>query len=114
MSCTITLRERDGVTVIDGEGRITLAGGTAMLRTTIQHLLKRDVKKIVLNLTQISYLDSTGICELTSSYTTITNKGGQLALLGLNPRVEDLLRITKLYTIFNVFADEDKAIKSFD
>jgi anti-sigma B factor antagonist len=101
------------VTVVDVAGRITLGEGSSALRDTMRELVGKGQKKILLNLGDVTYIDSSGIGELVSGFTTVTNSGGQLKLLGLNKRVKDLLQITKLYTVFDVHEDEGGAIRSF-
>jgi len=106
-------RQVDGVTVVDLSGRITLGEGSTILRDTVRELLGRGQKKILLNLGDVNYIDSSGIGELVSGYTTVTNQGGQLKLLNLTKKVRDLLQITKLYTVFDVFDEETVAVRSF-
>jgi anti-sigma B factor antagonist len=106
-------RQVDGVTVVDLSGRITLGEGSSILRDTVRELLGRGQKKILLNLGDVTYIDSSGIGELVSAYTTMTNQGGQLKLLNLTKKVKDLLQITKLYTVFDVFEEETSAVRSF-
>jgi anti-sigma B factor antagonist len=101
------------VTVIDVAGRITLGEGSSVLRDALRDLVNKNQKKILLNLGEVSYIDSSGIGELVSGFTTVTNSGGALKLLNLNKRVKDLLQITKLYTVFDVHEDEAGAIRSF-
>jgi anti-sigma B factor antagonist len=101
------------VTVIDAVGRITLGEASSTFRDTIRELVSKGEKKLLLNLAEVSYIDSSGIGELVSAYTTVTNQGGQLKLLNLTKRIQDLLQITKLYTVFEVFDDEAKAVRSF-
>jgi anti-sigma B factor antagonist len=101
------------VSVVDVAGRITLGEGSSALRDTIKDLLSNGHMKILLNLGDVSYIDSSGIGELVSGFTTVTNKGGQLKLLNLNKRVKDLLQITKLYTVFDVHEDEASAVRSY-
>jgi anti-sigma B factor antagonist len=101
------------VTVIDVAGRITLGEGSSALRDALRELVGKNQKKILLNLGEVSYIDSSGIGELVSGFTTVTNSGGNLKLLNLNKRVKDLLQITKLYTVFDVHEDEAGAIRSF-
>jgi len=79
----------------------------------MREMVGKGQKKILLNLGEVSYIDSSGIGELVSGFTTVTNSGGQLKLLNLNKRVKDLLQITKLYTVFDVHEDEASAIRSF-
>jgi anti-sigma B factor antagonist len=97
------------VSVVDVAGRITLGEGSSALRETLREMVSKNQKKILLNLGDVSYIDSSGIGELVSGFTTVTNSGGQLKLLNLNKRVKDLLQITKLYTVFDVHEDEAHA-----
>jgi anti-sigma B factor antagonist len=99
--------------VVDVAGRITLGEGSATLRDAMRDMVSKNQKKILLNLGEVSYIDSSGIGELVSGFTTVTNSGGALKLLNLNKRVKDLLQITKLYTVFDVHEDEAGAIRSF-
>ena len=113
MSIKTSTRQVGEVTVVDLSGRITLGEGSTMLRDNIRELLGRGQKKILLNLGDVTYIDSSGIGELVSGFTTVTNQGGQLKLLNLTKKVHDLLQITKLYTVFEVHNDEAAAIASF-
>ena len=113
MSFKATAREAGGVTIIDLSGRITLGEGSSMLRQMVRDLLGKGQQKILLNLGDISYIDSSGIGELVSGYTTVRNQGGELKLLQLTKRVHDLLQITKLYTVFDVHDNEQRALDSF-
>ena len=113
MSVKLTTRQVGDVTVIDVAGRITLGEGSSVLRDALRDLVNKNQKKILLNLGEVSYIDSSGIGELVSGFTTVTNSGGALKLLNLNKRVKDLLQITKLYTVFDVHEDEAGAIRSF-
>ena len=113
MSVKLNTRQVGDVTVVDVAGRITLGEGSSALRDSLREMVGKDHKKILLNLGDVSYIDSSGIGELVSGFTTVTNSGGQLKLLGLNKRVKDLLQITKLYTVFDVHEDEAGAIRSF-
>ena len=113
MSVKLTTRQIGDVTVIDVAGRITLGEGSSTLRDALRDMVKAGHKDILLNLKDVSYIDSSGIGELVSAYTTITNGGGHLKLLGLTHRVKDLLQITKLYTVFDVHEDEAHAVRSF-
>ena len=114
MSATLNTRQVGDVTVLDCAGRITLGEGSSTLRDTIRDLSGKGNKKILLNLAEISYIDSSGIGELVSSFTSVSNAGGSMKLLHLTKRVQDLLQITKLYTVFEVFDDEAAAIRSFN
>jgi len=113
MSMQAASRQVDQVTVLDLSGRITLGEGSSILRESLRDLVGRGQNKILLNLADVSYIDSSGIGELVSGYTTITGQGGQLKLLNLTKKVHDLLQITKLITVFEFFDDEVKAIQSF-
>ena len=113
MSVKLTTRQVGDVTVIDATGRITLGEGASTFRDTVRDLAAKGNKKLLVNLNDVSYIDSSGIGEMVSGFTTVTNHGGQLKLLGLSKRVKDLLQITKLYTVFEVFDDEASAVRSF-
>ena len=113
MSMKASTRQVDGVTVVDFSGRITLGEGSVVLRDTIRDLLSKGSKKILLNLGDVTYIDSSGIGELVSAFTTVRNGGGELKLLNLTKKVHDLLQITKLYTVFDVKDDEAQAIAAF-
>ena len=111
---TITTREVSHVTIVDLNGRITLGDETGKLRDTVRNLISAGKKKIVLNLAQVDYLDSSGVGELVSSFTAVRNAGGELKLLSLTKKVQDVLYVTKLYTVFDIKDDEFNAVKSFD
>ena len=113
MSVKISTRQVDGVTVLDMSGRITLGEGSVQLRDAVRDLLGKGQKHILLNLGDVTYIDSSGIGELVSAFTTAKNQGGELKLLNLTRKVHDLLQITKLYTVFDVKDDEAVAVKSF-
>lgn len=106
-------RQLNGVTVVDLSGRITLGEGSVVLRDTVRDLIGKGEKRILLNLGDVSYIDSSGIGELVSAFTTVRNQGGELKLLNLTKKVHDLLQITKLYTVFDVKDDEASAVGSF-
>ncbi|HTG29167.1 MAG TPA: STAS domain-containing protein [Methylomirabilota bacterium] len=109
-----TYRDAGAVTVLELSGRITLGEGSALLRSTMRELLDEQRLKILVDLGDINYIDSSGIGELVSAYTTAKNRGGELKLLHLTKKVHDLLQITKLYTVFDVHSDEVTALRSFD
>ena len=113
MSMKASNRQVDGVTVVDMSGRITLGEGSVVLRDTIRDLIGKGQKKILLNLGDVTYIDSSGIGELVSAFTAVRREGGELKLLNLTKKVHDLLQITKLYTVFDIKDDEATAIKSF-
>lgn len=113
MSVKMTTRQVGDVTVVDAVGRITLGEGASTFRDTVRELAGGGKKKLLLNLAEVSYIDSSGIGEMVSGFTTVTNQGGAVKLLNLTKRVRDLLQITKLYTVFEVFDDEAAAVRSF-
>ena len=113
MTMKTSSRRVDGVTILDLSGRITLGEGSVVLRDQIRDLLGKGEKKLLLNLGDVTYIDSSGIGELVSAFTTVRNQGGELKLLNLTKKVHDLLQITKLYTVFDVKDDEASAIKAF-
>lgn len=113
MSVKMNNRQVGDVTVVDVSGRITLGEGSSELRDAMRDLVAKGNKKILLNLGDVTYIDSSGIGELVSGFTSVSNQGGQLKLLNLTKRVKDLLQITKLYTVFEVHDDEAAAIRSF-
>ena len=113
MTMKSSTRQVDGITIVDLSGRITLGEGSVVLRDTVRELLGQGHKKILLNLGDVTYIDSSGIGELVSGFTSVRNQGGELKLLNLTKKVHDLLQITKLYTVFDVKDDEATAIKSF-
>jgi len=113
VSVKLTTRQVGDVSVVDVAGRITIGEGSSSLRDTIRELLTKGNKKVLLNLGEVSYIDSSGIGELVSAFTSVTNGGGQLKLLNLTKKVTDLLQITKLYTVFEIFDNEATAVRSF-
>jgi anti-sigma B factor antagonist len=113
MSLKASTRQVDGITVMDLSGRITLGEGSVILRDRIRELLGQGEKKILLNLGDVTYIDSSGIGELVSAFTAVRKEGGELKLLNLTKKVHDLLQITKLYTVFDVKDDEAAAIAGF-
>ena len=113
MSMKVTTRQVDGVMILDLSGRITLGEGSVTLRDAIHDSLAKGSKKILLNLGDISYIDSSGIGELVSAFTSMKNAGGELKLLNLTKKVHDLLQITKLYTVFDIWDSESNAISAF-
>ena len=106
------VRQVDGITVLDISGKITLGENSGKLRSAVQDALAGS-KKILLNLKDVNYIDSAGLGELVSAFTTVKNGGGELKLLNLTSKVRDLLVITKLLTVFDVKESEADAIKSF-
>ena len=106
-------REVGDVTILDLSGKITIGEGSVQLREAVRRLLDEGKKKILLNLGEVAYVDSSGIGELVSSYTTTNNQGGHLKLLNLTKKIQDLLMITKLLTVFETFDSEVSALESF-
>jgi anti-sigma B factor antagonist len=113
VSVKLNVRQVGDVSVVDVAGRITLGEGSSALRDALRDLVSKGQTKILLNLGDVSYIDSSGIGELVSGFTSVTNGGGTLKLLNLTKRVQDLLQITKLYTVFDVHDSEVSAIRSF-
>ncbi|HEX8181029.1 MAG TPA: STAS domain-containing protein [Pyrinomonadaceae bacterium] len=109
----ISERQAGDVTVLDLSGKITIGEGSVSLRSAIRRLIEEGKKKILLNLGQVGYVDSSGIGELVSSFTTINREGGQLKIVNLTQKIQDLLAITKLLTVFDVYDDEATALNSF-
>ena len=113
MSLKVSVRQVGQVAVVDLSGKITLGEGSGTLRDTVSEVAAKGNKNILLNMSDVTYIDSAGLGELVGSYTTVTNKGGQLKLVNLQNKLKDLMQITKLHTVFQVFEAEDEAIASF-
>ena len=113
MSIDFSTRQSDGITIVDIKGRITLGEGSVTLRDTVHDLLSKGQKRILLNLGDVNYIDSSGIGELVSAFTAAKKQDGEVRLLNLTKKVHDLLQITKLYTVFDVKDNEALAIQSF-
>jgi len=109
----ISERQVGDVTILDMDGKITIGEGSVALRTAIRRLLEEGKKKILLNLAKVGYIDSSGIGELVSSYTAINKESGELKLLNLTQKLQDLLTITKLLTVFDVYESEEEALASY-
>jgi anti-sigma B factor antagonist len=109
-----TPRDAGAVTVVDFSGRITLGEGSALLRKTVRALLDEQRTRLLLNLADVDYIDSSGIGELVSAFTAAKSRGGDMKLLHLTKKVRDLIQITKLYTVFDVHSDENTALRSFN
>ena len=109
----IATHKVNDITVLDLSGRITLGEGSVQLRDTVKDLVSKGQKKIVLNLGDVSYMDSSGVGELVTAYTTVKNQGGELKLVNLTKKIEDLMAITKLVTVFDIHDDEAKAVAAF-
>ena len=108
-----TCRQIDDVAIVDFSGKITLGEGSATLRQTVRELVSAGQRKILLNLGDVDYIDSSGIGELVGAYTTVRGASGELKLMQLTKRVKDLIQITRLFTVFDVQSDEAAAIVSF-
>ncbi len=113
MSIDFSTRQSDDITIVDLKGRITLGEGSVTVRDAVHDLLSKGQKRILLNLGDVNYIDSSGIGELVSAFTAAKKQGGELKLLNLTKKIHDLLQITKLYTVFDVREDETLAIESF-
>ena len=114
MSISIDSREVNKVTILDIHGRLVLGPEIGALRSAVRGLVSEGKKKIILNLVDVDYLDSSGVGELVGSFTTVRNAGGELKLMNLTQKVHDVLHVTKLYTVFDIKDDEFTAVKSFD
>ncbi|HYJ92197.1 MAG TPA: STAS domain-containing protein [Pyrinomonadaceae bacterium] len=111
---TMTKRAADrGIAIIDLSGDITLGGGNIFLKQTLRSLAEQNEKKVLLNLSNVTYIDSSGLGELVAGYTSVSKSGGELKLLNLTDRVKDLMMITKLLTVFDAYDDEATAIAAF-
>ena len=110
---TIEKRTSGPVTILDIHGKINIGEGSAEVRNMVHELLQAGKKDILLNLGDVSYVDSSGIGELVSSFTTVSNQGGQLKLLSLTKKLKELLAITKLLTVFDSYENEQDALASF-
>ena len=113
MTLTMASRQVAGIAVLDLKGRITLGDGSVQIRDAIRDLVGKGQKSILLNLGDVNYIDSSGLGELVAAYTTARNQGAELKLLKLTRKVHDLLQLTKLYTVFDVYDDETVAVASF-
>jgi anti-sigma B factor antagonist len=109
----ISARHQGGVTILEPKGKITIGMGDVALRESVREALEAGTRDLLINLADVSTIDSSGIGELVSAYTTVTNRGGNLKLLNLPAKVRDILQITQLVTVFDIFDDEADAIASF-
>ena len=109
----INVRHEQGVTILDPKGKITIGEGDVALREAVGEALEAGVKSILLNLSGVTTIDSSGIGEMVSAYTTVTNRAGHLKLCNLPPKVSDILQITQLITVFEVYDSEREALDSF-
>ena len=107
-------RAVDGVTILDFQGKMLIGEGDELLREKINNLVENGTQKIVLNLADVPYVDSAGLGEIVRCYTTVSRKSGKLKLLNLTKRIQDLLSITKLLTVFDTYETEAEAVKSFE
>jgi anti-sigma B factor antagonist len=107
-----TIRQIDDVAIVSVSGRITLGEGNVMLREMVRELMDKGSKKILLNLGEVEYVDSSGVGELVRTYTTVRNQGGEFKLVNLSQRVNDLLQMTRLCAVFDIEKDEASALKS--
>jgi anti-sigma B factor antagonist len=113
MSASAAVRTEQNVAIIDLSGRITLGEGSGLVRNTIKEQLNAGRKNILLNLADVSYIDSAGLGEMVGAYATVTNAGGEIKLLNVQNKVHDLLQVTKLYTVFPAYSNEAQALASF-
>ena len=113
MSVKAAVRHSGNVAIVDMSGRITLGEGSGLLRGAIKDLVAAGQNKILLNLKDVSYIDSAGLGEMVGSYASVTHQGGDIKLLNVQSKVTDLLQITKLFTVFATYTDEDEAVRSF-
>jgi anti-sigma B factor antagonist len=113
MSVKLTTRHRDGVAIVETSGKVTLGEGTSTLRRNIRELVDTGTRQIILNMADVTYMDSSGVGELLASHTTVAAAGGELKLLNVSPRVHEILAITRMDTIFEIFDDEQLAVDSF-
>jgi anti-sigma B factor antagonist len=109
----ISSRQREGVTILEPQGKITIGVGDVALRNAVHEAVGGGSKNILIDLSGVSTMDSSGIGELVATYTTVTNRGGKLKLLHLPPKIQDIMQVTQLITVFEVFDDEGEAIASF-
>jgi len=114
MSLTINVREAANATILEVAGRLTLGASGPSLQETVREMLASSHKNIVLDLGGVTYFDSFGLGQLIATNTTAISRGGAIKLLNLNQKTEELLLLTKLYTVFEIYTDEAKALRSFD
>ncbi len=113
MTPKAAVRKAGDVAIVDLSGRITLGDGSGLVRSTIKELIAAGSRNILLNLQDVTYIDSAGLGELVGSYATVASHGGAIKLLNVQGKVKDLLQMTKLYTVFAAFDDEAAALRSF-
>ncbi len=113
MSLKMAVRYSGNVAILDLGGRLTLGEPAGSLRDLLKDLLSRQQKNILLNLADVTYIDSSGLGELVGGFATVSNRGGRLKLVNVQRRVHELMQITKLYSVFEIFSDEAEAVRSF-
>jgi anti-anti-sigma factor len=109
----ISTKNVDGIEIINLQGKITIGSGDTQMRDVITQAIDNGNDKILLDMSGVTTIDSSGIGELVGSFTTVTNRGGRLKLLHLPAKVNDLLHVTQLITVFEVYETQEEAIKSF-
>jgi anti-sigma B factor antagonist len=109
----ISTRQADGVTILEPRGKLTIGVGDVALREAVQQALDGGARNLLVDMSQVTTMDSSSVGELVSAYTTVTNRGGRLKLLNLPPKVNDILQITQLITVFETYDDEGEAVRSF-
>lgn len=109
----IDVRKRDDVTILQPKGKITIGVGDVALRDAVHEQLQNGARKLLIDMGGVTTIDSSGVGELVSNYTSVNNRGGKLKLLNLPPKVSDILQITQLITVFEVYDDEGEAVQSF-
>jgi anti-sigma B factor antagonist len=109
----VNVREKDGVTILDLKGKITIGTGDILLRNAVQDAINGGATKVIVNMADVTTIDSSGVGELVSAYTTAMNRGAKVKLANLPAKVQDILHITQLITVFDVFDSEDEAVASF-
>lgn len=110
----VTSREQNGVTILDLKGKITIGVGDVALRDAVQEAVNGGARKLLLNMEEVGTIDSSGIGEIVSAYTTVTNRGGKIRLCALPPKVSDILQITQLITVFDILDDVEEGVASFN
>ena len=110
---SVSVRQHDGVTILDLKGKITLGTGDIALRNAVQDAINSGSTKIVISMKEVSTIDSSGVGELVSAYTSAANRGAKLRLANLPAKITDVLTITQLITVFDVYDSEDEAVRSF-
>lgn len=110
MSFSMNHRQSGDVTIIEAKGKITIGAGDVQMRTTIKDLITQGNKKLILNLQGVKYMDSSGVGELVSTYTSVSNAGGKLVLVGVTGKILDLLQITQLLQVFEVYTSVEEAL----